>query len=994
MYRNSRIEFIENEHRDAFGNLMIDGGDRWVNLAREIPWKLFEDQFAANFVTDLLRGTPAQQVRMLLGALIIQEVYALNPDETIVLIRKSPYLQYFIGLKEFSSDLPFDALKIAEFGQNVTDETMTEIREFIMQVEPLGTCGKTIPDPDAEIPSFPVKTVIRIEADDNNIAPMITKDGASDSEHAINPLEHTLEMPALVEIPSKAKLGVQLLRNCYYRVTDFLQNCYVRLLEYFVNLGNTIVNLVRNVKQNIGRQLTDSYEPRPEIKAGMATLRKETVKLLFQLQQAFLRFIFQNKSSFKITLYLLALLFAGFLVVLIWLPVPAPRMLVASEVYDTRHKLAATFFSENRRPVKLNEVPAFLRDAVLAVEDHRFYKHQGINPGRIIKAAINDLLHGSLEQGGSTITQQLVKNVYLTNERTISRKFQELLYSLKLEYKLSKDQIFELYLNKIYFGHGAYGVKVAAETYFQKELNQLNQAEMALLAGLPRGPAFYSPYNHPKAARQRLLLTLQRMKECGYITTVQYQKYCQQSLSLPGIKTKNNAAPYFMDLLQTEIARIFPHNPELIYTSGLKIESTLDLGLQKTASKVFHDGLPVIYQPQGGLPQPQGALIALNPKNGEIRALLGGTDYTKSQFNRAVQAKRQPGSAFKPILYTAAFKNGFTLASRIDRTPKTYYIFGQAYCPTDHHSGGGMISLRNALAQSNNVVAVKLMERIGFKPVLNLAEQLGVQSKLRPTLSLALGACEVTPLELATVYATLANGGIRNTPVTIRRILDSQGRVLYQNKTQGVAVVDPAFAFLTTQAMREVLKSGTAAGVGWKLNRPAAGKTGTTNNNRDTWFVGYTPDLLACVFVGCDNYERTLPGMASQVAAPIWANFMIDALQKEPVKDFTVPANIKKVSLCKITGKIANNSCSSCSEYFLKGTEPVEVCSGHHFRTVLDRLFHGKPSKSGKLKFDNPSQSKIIDQDSPKANVKDKENSKEGHRKIRSLFEKIWQKIK
>jgi 1A family penicillin-binding protein len=992
MYRNKPIESLKNESRNISRVLTIDNTINWVKLAREIPWQLFEDQFSTYLANNHhLSETPDQQVRLLLGTLIIQEVYSLTLDETMKQIRRNPYLQYFIGREEFSNDLPFDTLLIEEFRQQVTDATLEEITEFMAQVDPRCANGKTILK-NSELGSPASDQMVTGIASDDQVEITLAPEVDYTREHdlTVDPLGHTLQLPALVETPSIIKLGVQLRRNGNKRSFAFFQNYYVRWRESLANLGYAAVDLIRRGIQNIGRRLAASYEPRPEITAGLATLKKGSCNLLLQLQQTLLRIKFYHQSWFKITLGILAALSVGFAAVIIWLPVPAPRMLVASEVYDSHHKLAATFFSENRRPVSLNEVPVFLRNAVLAVEDHRFYKHQGINPGRIIKAAFNDLRHGSLEQGGSTITQQLVKNVYLTHERTFTRKIQELLYSIKLEYKLSKDQIFELYLNKIYFGHGAYGVKVAAETYFQKELHQLNQAEMALLAGLPRGPAFYSPYNHPQAARKRLLQTLLRMKECGYITATQYQKYCKQSLNLPGIKTKNNAAPYFMDLLQTEITRIFPNSPELIYTSGLKIESTLDLEMQKAASKAFHDGLPVIYRPNGagGLPQPQGALIAMSPQNGEIRALIGGSDYTKSQFNRAVQAKRQPGSAFKPILYTAAFKNGFTLGSLIDREPKTYYIYGHAYCPTDHSTGGGMISLRNALAQSSNVVAVKLMERIGFAPVLNLADQLGVKSKLQPTLSLALGACEVTPLELATAYATLANGGIRNRPVTIRRILNSQGRVLYQTKAQTVAAVNPAFAFLTTQAMREVLKSGTAAGIGWKLKRPAAGKTGTTNNNRDTWFIGYTPDLLACVFVGCDNYERTLPGMASQVAAPIWANFMIAALKKEPVKNFLVPANIKKVRLCKTSGKLATESCSSYWEYFLKGTEPTEVCGGHHFQINMDRLFGRKSTEPNMLKPNNQPNSKPDDKEDPKP------GNKTENLKIRSIFERIWQKIK
>lgn len=618
----------------------------------------------------------------------------------------------------------------------------------------------------------------------------------------------------------------------------------------------------------------------------------------------------------------------------LYLPLPPARMPVSTEVYDIHHKLAATFFSQNRRPARIDQIPLFLRQAFLAVEDHRFYQHKGINPGRILKAAWYNLRHGQLAQGASTITQQLAKNTFLSQDRNFTRKIKELFYTIKLEMQYSKDKIFELYLNQIYFGHGAYGVKVAAETYFQKELSQLNEAEMALLAGLPRGPAFYSPYTHPRAARRRLLRTLRRMRECGFISRQQYHLYAKQPLNLPGLKTRNNTAPYFLDLLQKEMTRLFPGDPDLLYNGGLKIESTLDLKLHQAATWAMKKGLPQLYQDRHGLIQPQGALIAIDPANGEIRTLIGGTDYAKSQFNRAISARRQPGSTFKPIVYAAALSNGFTLANVFDRVPKTYYIGSKAYKPTDHDDPDtkGFLSLREALACSSNVVAVKLLEKVGFEPVMNLAARLGLRSKLSPLLSIALGTQEVTPLELASAYQTLANRGIHFKPVTIRRVLDRQGRVLYQYTPQGTPVLDAGVAFLVTDALTGVLKEGgTAFTVGRLLKRPAAGKTGTTERNRDAWFVGYTPELLACVYVGYDNNERMLPGDAHRVAAPIWADFMEAALRDQPPREFEIPENIRMVNVCETSGALATASCPHHSEYFLAGTEPKSYCNEHRF---------------------------------------------------------------
>lgn len=965
MYQNRHNKPWEDENPSTQWDLIIESTNRWVKLAQTVPWAaLIEKYGPALFAIAPERS--AEQVRMLLGALIIKEKYGFTDQETLDQISENPYLQYFIGLKEFSGELPFDAVLLAEFQHQLDRQSLDEMKSWSSaadeqkrnpSVATVSTPEQVLPTDDLETPGHWgedfLDTIDAAETDDS--------------------LEKTLEMLAIAET-----------EPWNYQKSRFRQGCN-RLGLFFSRALQAINGSIENWKITFEDKLAELLNARPEIMHWPGKLRRRLLKVGHYLQQAFKHISWHETVWFRYTIIFILFFWLGLVLLLIYLPVPPPRMLAASEVYDTKNRLAATFFSENRRPVKLAEVPQFLRQAVLAVEDHRFYKHKGINLGRIFKAAWHDLLHGNMEQGGSTITQQLVKNVYLSHERTFSRKFLELLFSIKLEFKLSKDEIFELYLNKIYFGHGAYGVKVAAETYFQRELDKLNEAEMAMLAGLPRGPSYFSPYKHPKAARRRLLVCLQRMEKCGFITAEQYKRYSKQPLRLPGLKTRNNAAPYFMDLLQIEIARLFPENPQILYTAGLKIEATLDLELHQAALNAFNQGLPRVYQRKDGIPQPQGAFIVMDPQNGEIRVLIGGTDYSKSQFNRGTQAKRQPGSAFKPILYAAALGNGFTLASQFDRTPKTYYIGNSTYRPTDHHEGSGMLTLRQALAQSSNVVAVKLLEQVGFKSVFTTAEQLGIKSKLKPRLSLALGACEVTPLELATAYATLANGGTRYTPTTIRRILDRQGNVLYRNENKGKKVFDPAVAYLTTQAMMEVLKSGTAAGVGARLKHPAAGKTGTTNDNRDTWFVGYTPDLLACIFVGCDYYERSLPGMASQVTAPIWGDFMQQALAKYPVRDFPMPANIKKVSYCTASGLLAGSSCPSRVEYFIDGTEPNRTCERNHFRINWDELF-GDP-------FDHKKEAKPAKEMPQIEKLKPHEEQHDNKNRLGEFFRRLIQKI-
>ena len=620
--------------------------------------------------------------------------------------------------------------------------------------------------------------------------------------------------------------------------------------------------------------------------------------------------------------------------VFFYLPLPYSLTPSASEVYDCNQILAATFYLQNRLPVSLAETPLFLRQAFLAVEDHRFYQHRGINPGRIGKALITNVIHQRLEQGASTITQQLVKNAYLDQKRTIIRKLKELFYTVKVELHLSKDQILENYLNQIYFGHGAYGIKVAAQTYFNKNLGDLNQAEMALLAGLPKGPAYYSPYSHPDSAQKRINQVLRRMVDCGYLSETEFKHYSKQPLLLPGLQKRSQPAPYFLDLLQSELEQIFPKAQRLIYTGGLRIESTLDLRLQAFAEKALLKGLPELLHDKNGLIQPQGALIAVDPRNGQIAALVGGTDYQKSEFNRAVQAKRQPGSSFKPILYAAVLNGGYTLASRIDATPQAYNIGTRVYQPLDNQSINqrGLLSLRESLACSSNVVAVKLLNQIGFESVLDMAKRLGIVSTLPRQLSLALGSGEVSPLELTKAYIPLANGGFQIQPTTIRRIFDQRGKLLYQAPSAHPRVLNPGVAYLVTQALTGVFEAGgTASNIRGLVDRPAAGKTGTTEDNRDAWFIGYTPNLLVTVFVGCDHNEQPLPGSGNRIAAPIWANFVRKALADQPRLDFIIPNEVVKIQICKETGSKATSFCEQIPEYFLAGTEPNEYCAKHRY---------------------------------------------------------------
>lgn len=611
-------------------------------------------------------------------------------------------------------------------------------------------------------------------------------------------------------------------------------------------------------------------------------------------------------------------------------------------VYDINNQPFAVLPKEQADYLQLAEMPPVLVDAFLAVEDHRFFNHFGINPGRIVKAAIYNILHNSVHQGASTITQQLAKNIFLTSKRSWLRKFKELFIALKLEIHYSKNEILEMYLNRIYFGHGAYGIKAASRVYFNREVSDLNPAEAVFLAVLPKGPSLYSPFINKTAAFERHRLVLNRLKTCGFISDSKLTEYLNFPLRFEKTAISLQAAPYFLDFLQDELAEIRKNCPELKKTSDISIESTLDLQIQHHAEKTFLNKLPKLTKDRLGLIQPQGAWVTLCPKSAEIRAMVGGSDYRKSQFNRATKAQRQPGSAFKPLLYAAALENGYTLTSSFDTTPQTYFSAGTAYTPTDQNNIEKKLSLRQALASSNNVIAVKILNQLKPQTLLKYASDMGINSKLPASLSLALGSGEVTLLELLESYLPLAAGGLSQKSYTIRRIKNSSGKILYERKQEPRQVIAPETAFLITSTLQDVFKKGGTAALSSGKIPFAAGKTGTSENNRDIWFVGYTPHLLSGLYIGCDNYEKSLPGGAGVLAAPIWVEFMsiVDIAES---KDFSIPSGIVNCKICKESLQKATVFCPIQSEYFLAGTQPKSFCQNH--RAVYYRICQ----KSGDL---------------------------------------------
>jgi len=606
---------------------------------------------------------------------------------------------------------------------------------------------------------------------------------------------------------------------------------------------------------------------------------------------------------------------------------------------------------EKRRLVRYEELPDHLINAILAIEDRRFFSHPGLDPFRIVAAAIRNIQAESYIQGGSTITQQLVKNFFLTPERTIKRKVQEALLAFVLERRAEKRDILELYVNEIYLGQlGSFsinGVGEATRRYFHKDVANLTLAESAMLAGMIQSPNPYNPYRHPERATQRRNVVLKAMWEAGFIAETTARAAMAQPLRVETPGEDTAAAPYFVDLVKSQLAQRY--RGEDLVTQNLSIYTSVDLHLQGLAQEALQAGLQrvderISKQRRRRRPSEpvQGALIALEPATGAIVALVGGRSYGASQYNRAIQARRQPGSTFKPFVYLTAFEATFedpalppiTLATVVEDAPSVFFYEDKEYIPSNYEDSYlGFITLRRALAKSQNVATVKVAEMVGYDRVAEMwSTRLGIGANIMPYPAVALGAFEATPLELATAYSVLANGGLKVDPVTILRVLDERGQTLERYRPPPPRrVVREESAFLVTNMLRSVMNEGTgvsARAQGFEAD--AAGKTGTTNDTRDAWFAGYTPDLLCVVWVGFDdNAALNLAGASA--ALPIWVEFMKKALAGVESRPFPLPAeNIVLVDIDKQTGLRATPSCPDVvSEAFITGTEPMERCFYH-----------------------------------------------------------------
>jgi penicillin-binding protein 1B len=599
---------------------------------------------------------------------------------------------------------------------------------------------------------------------------------------------------------------------------------------------------------------------------------------------------------------------------------------------------------EEYRPVRLADVPIVLLNAVLAAEDHRFFEHGGLDLHGVLRAAWANVRAGRVMQGGSTITQQLIKNRLLTARRTFVRKVSEAWLATLVEWRYSKEQILEAYLNEVYLGQrsglAVRGVGAAARAYFRKEIHQLTPAEAALVAGMVRAPNSYSPAVNPDRARARRDVVLARMHELGTLSTADWETARAQPVRVPPAAMTAQPAPYFTDYVRLELEQRFGDVGD---TVGASVYTSLDLVLQRFAEAAVVRGLDRLETrvPKLRRDDPsrrlQAALVALDPTTGEIRALIGGRDYQISQFNRAALAHRQPGSAFKPFVYLAALRArgnnppALTAASIVDDSPITLTIGRDTWSPRNYNDRyEGRVTVRRALELSLNAATIRVAESVGLPAVIETARALGLGGELAPVPAMALGTFEETPIELARAYLPIVNGGVRPPGViAVRTVRDRDGTVDPIDADEPTAVITPAEAYLITSLLEGVITSGTGASArALGVSGAIAGKTGTTNEGRDAWFIGYAPRLLVAVWVGFDGGEaHGLSG--AEAALPIWADFMRQALDAYPQPSFTVPTGISFATIDLTNGLLANRFCPTTGrETFLSGTEPPP-CQEH-----------------------------------------------------------------
>lgn len=644
-----------------------------------------------------------------------------------------------------------------------------------------------------------------------------------------------------------------------------------------------------------------------------------------------LRALHRVRRLMFLTFSILVLCIVLFAVLLLYLrvkPMPPISFSESTQLFDINGGLIdSSHNGQNRHIVSLDAIAPDMVKATLAIEDKRFYSHFGVDPIGLARAVWVNIKSMEADQGASTLTQQLARNLFLSHERTWTRKIKEAMYALQLEMAYTKDEILAMYLNQIYFGHGAYGIEAASELYFGKKASDLTLGESALLAGVMKSWKYYSPHMDLERSRSRQHLILQTMANQGIITAAQAKAAYDEPLQLlPLAKVESSKAPYFRDYVRSVATGKLGIDEKLYDSGGLQIYTTLDLHAQAKAEEAIAKYL----EPH---PELQAALVSIDPRSGYIQAMVGGRDYAENQYNRAFANTRQPGSSFKPVLYlTALQQEGFTAVTRFESKPTvfTYDEGRKTYAPQNYGNRypNKPIDLRYAISRSDNIYAVNTIMQVGPEKVIETARSLGIKSEMEPVPSLALGTYPVSPFEMASAFATIADGGVRREPIAILKIEDMYGRTLYEAKPTAVPVVAPQYAYVLTHLMTSVFDDGgTGQRVAALVKRPVAGKTGTTNT--DAWMVGFTPELATAVWVGYDK-GRSISSVEAHTASPIFAEYTEKTLSAVPPKLFEVPEGVSTVYIDPATGLLATADCPNPRlESFIAGTEPTEYCTDH-----------------------------------------------------------------
>jgi penicillin-binding protein 1A len=647
-------------------------------------------------------------------------------------------------------------------------------------------------------------------------------------------------------------------------------------------------------------------------------------------------------------------------------------MAQATTIYDASDRPVFTIFKEQRIEVPLQRMSPNLLKAVISVEDQRYFEHSGVDVIRVAAAVIANLREGRRAEGGSTITQQLARQSFLTRDKTYRRKLKEMVLAARLERTYSKERILELYVNKVYFGDGLYGAEAASRGFFGKPASELNIAEAALLAGVIQSPSTFAPTINLERAISRRNVVLQAMLSTGAIDRKAYETARSARVELKNsLQRDENFGLYFKETVRQALVERFGW--ARVYQGGLQVYTTLDSDLQQAAERIFEEGLAEIERHRG-FERPsrlevvkatdtatanagylQGALFAMDPRTGHVPVMIGGRDFRRSSFNRAIQARRQPGSAFKPFVFAAALESGYSPASIITDLDDPVLTQEGEWVPEDEHSSARSLTLRSALRMSSNRAAVQLLRQVGIPRAVDYAQKLAIGTP--PSVpSLALGAGVVTLDSLTAAYGAFANGGQVREPVFIRRVEDRAGNSLFEDKSEPKRAVSEATAFLMSNMLADVINAGT----GYRARRegfvlPAAGKTGTTNDFMDAWFVGFTPAIVTGVWIGFDQPSTIVPeGYAGDLAVPVWARFMRVATRGAKADWLERPRDIVGVTICRVSGKRPNEGCTSVpviaedgsvstrslvyTDYFVRGLEPDEICPLHPAPSLMERI--------------------------------------------------------